>query len=217
MGVDDLEKAVLQDLTGAQVDDNGVIVSASEDGGEPVAIGFRAKKSNGRYRYFWLYRVKFAIPSTNLQTKGDSITFSTPSIEGTVQRRNKPDGTGVHPWKAEVTECDTGVPSSVISDWYDAVYEPSYTGPTLASLALGNLVLAPEFSPGTYAYTAATTNATNTLTATPASGCTVALTANGTAVQSGDSITWETGENTVQAIVTKGTATKTYTVTVTKS
>ena len=128
LGIDDLQKSVVEDLTGAQVDNNGVIISASEDGGDPVAIGFRAKKSNGRYRYFWLYRVKFAIPSTNLETKGDNITFSTPTIEGTVLRRNRPDAGGKHPWKAEVTEGDAGVSASTISGWYDSVYEPAYTG-----------------------------------------------------------------------------------------
>ncbi len=126
LGVDDLPKPVVQVLTGAKVDQNGVIISASEDGGTPVAVGFRARKSNGKYRYFWLYRVKFAIPSTNLQTKGDSITFSTPTIEGTVLRRNKPDAEGAHPWKAEVTEGDTGVSADTITNWYKNVYEPTY-------------------------------------------------------------------------------------------
>ena len=87
---------------------------------------FNPQKSNGKYRYFWLYRVKFGIPSTSLQTKGDSITFSTPSIEGTVMRRNKLDGQNKHPWKTEVTEGDTGVSSSVISGWFSAVYEPDF-------------------------------------------------------------------------------------------
>ena len=59
LGVDDLKVAVVQALTGAEVDDNGVLVSASEDIGAPVAIGFRAAKPNGDYRYFWFYRVKF--------------------------------------------------------------------------------------------------------------------------------------------------------------
>ena len=127
LGVDDIGKTVAEDLTGAQIDDNGVVIAASEDGGDPVAIGFRAKKSNGKYRYFWLYRVKFGIPATNLATKGDSITFSTPTIEGTVLRRNKLDGNGKHPWKAEVTEGDAGVPASVISGWYTQVYEPVFT------------------------------------------------------------------------------------------
>lgn len=71
LGVDDIGKSVAEDLTGAVIDENGVLISASEDGGAPVAIGFRAKKANGKYRYFWLYRVIFGIPATNLTTKGE--------------------------------------------------------------------------------------------------------------------------------------------------
>jgi phi13 family phage major tail protein len=127
LGIDDIGVAAAEDLTGAKLDDNHVVISGSEDGGTPVAVGFRAKKSNGKYRYFWLYRVKFGIPATNLQTKGDSITFSTPTIEGTVFRRNKLDGKGKHPWKAEVNEDDTNVPTSVITGWYTQVYEPVFT------------------------------------------------------------------------------------------
>ena len=125
LGIDDIGAEVASDLTGATIDQNKVLVSASEDGGSPVAVGFRAKKSNGKYRYFWLYRVIFGIPATNLATKGDSITFSTPTIEGTVLRRNKPDANGKHPWKVEVAEGTTGT-ETTIESWYDAVYEPSY-------------------------------------------------------------------------------------------
>ena len=127
LGVDDVGASVASDLTGATIDANGVVVSTSEDGGDPVAVGFRAKKSNGKYKYYWLYRVKFGIPATNLATKGDSITFSTPTIEGTILRRNKVDGKGKHPWKAEVTEGDTAVTADIIANWYKQVYEPSYT------------------------------------------------------------------------------------------
>lgn len=127
LGIDDIGNEAASDLAGATIDSNKVVISASEDGGEPVAVGFRAKKSNGKYRYFWLYRVKFGIPSTSLATKGDSITFSTPTIEGTVLRRNKLDGKNTHPWKAEVTEGSTGVSEDVITNWYKSVYEPVYT------------------------------------------------------------------------------------------
>jgi phi13 family phage major tail protein len=127
LGIDDIGITAAEDLTGAKIDDNHVVVSGSEDGGTPVAVGFRAKKTNGKYRYFWLYRVVFGIPATNLTTKGDSITFSTPTVEGTVLRRNKPDGNGKHPWKAEVNEDDASVPASVISGWYTQVYEPVFT------------------------------------------------------------------------------------------
>ena len=127
LGIDDIGVTAAEDLTGAKLDDNHVVVSGSEDGGSPVAVGFRAKKSNGNYRYFWLYRVVFGIPATNLATKGDSITFSTPTIEGTVVRRNKLDGNGKHPWKSEVNEDDASVPVSVITGWYTQVYEPVFT------------------------------------------------------------------------------------------
>lgn len=126
LGIDDIGVAAAEDLTGAKLDDNHVVVSASEDGGSPVAVGFRAKKANGKYRYFWLYRVVFGIPATNLATKGDAITFSTPTIEGTVLRRNKIDANNKHPWKSEVNEDDLDVPSAVITGWYNEVYEPVF-------------------------------------------------------------------------------------------
>lgn len=130
LGIDDIGVNAAEDLTGAKLDDNNVLISTAEDGGDPVAVGFRAKKANGKYRYFWLYKVKFSVPATNLATKGDNITFSTPTIEGTVLRRNKLDGQGKHPWKAEVNEDDTNVPASVITGWYTEVYEPTFVETT---------------------------------------------------------------------------------------
>ena len=68
LGIDDIGTAVANDLTGAQIDTNHVLISASENGGAPVAVGFRARMSNGKYKYYWLYRVIFGIPATNLAT-----------------------------------------------------------------------------------------------------------------------------------------------------
>jgi phi13 family phage major tail protein len=130
LGVDDIGRSAAETLTGATADSKGVLVSTAEDISQPVAIGFRAKKANGKFRYFWLYKVKFAAPSDSLATKGDSIAFQTPKIEGTVMRRNKPDGRSNHPWKAEVTEGDQGVTAATINGWYTTVYEPSYSGGT---------------------------------------------------------------------------------------
>lgn len=137
LGIDDIGAEIASALSGATIDSNGVVVSGSDDGGTPVAVAFRARKSNGKYRYYWLYRVKFGIPATNLQTKGDSISFQTPTIEGTIMRRNKVDFNDNHPWKAEVTEGAEGVDDNVISTWYDAVYEP-----------VGDLNLSPGHLPG---------------------------------------------------------------------
>ena len=130
LGVDDIGPSVASDLSGVTIDKNNVIIASSEDATAPVAIGFRAKKSNGKYKYFWLYRVKFGIPASSLATKGDSITFSTPTIEGTIMRRNKVDGNNNHPWKAEVTEGENNVSNDTITNWYKNVYEPTYTSPS---------------------------------------------------------------------------------------
>jgi phi13 family phage major tail protein len=129
LGVSDLGKSVAAALTGATIDRNGVLVSQTENTGMPVAIGFRSMKPDATYRYFWLYRVKFSVPSADMATKGDSITFSTPTIEGTILRRNKPDGQSKHPWKTEANEGDTDVTSATISSWFTTVYEPVYQTP----------------------------------------------------------------------------------------
>ena len=134
LGVDDIGINAAEKLTGAQIDENHVVISQSEGGGKPVALGFRAKKSNGTYRYYWLYRVVFGIPATNLTTKGEEITFSTPTIEGTILRRNKLDGNSRHPWKSEVNEDDVTVPRSVITGWYSQVYEPTFAAPVTLSI-----------------------------------------------------------------------------------
>jgi len=220
LGIDDIGTEIANKLTGAQIDNNHVLVSASENGGVPVAIGFRARKANGTYKYYWLYRVIFGIPATNLATKGDSITFSTPTIEGTIYRRVKLDGQGKHPWKAEANEGDESLPASVIAGWFSKVYEPTFHTPSaeLSALSLGSLTLTPEFSTGTVSYTAATTNATNTVTATAADpDAAVTITNGSTPVTNGAVATWEAGENTLTVVVTSGVLTKTYTVTVTKS
>lgn len=125
LGVDEIGNDAAAALVGARVDANGVLISSGEDVSNYVAIGFRAKKSNGKYKYYWLYRVLFGVPATNLATKGDSITFSTQTIEGTILQRNKVDGANKHLWKAEVTENDSN--AAIISAWYNAVYEPTYT------------------------------------------------------------------------------------------
>ena len=52
LGVDNICLSVAANLTGAAIDSNNVLVSASKDGGAPIAVGFRAKKANGEYRCF---------------------------------------------------------------------------------------------------------------------------------------------------------------------
>lgn len=124
LGVNDLSTAALAALTGATVDKNGILVSAAENMSKPVAIGFQSKSAKGGDRYFWFYRVTFAAPSGTLNTKGETVSFETPSIEGTISRRNKADAFNNHPWKAEVKAGETGVDATTITSWFTTVYEP---------------------------------------------------------------------------------------------
>lgn len=88
---------------------------------------------------------------------------------------------------------------------------------TLASLSFGALTLVPAFSPTVKAYVATTTDATNTITATPTDEeATVAIDNGGTPVASGSAATWAEGDNAVTITVTNDGETDVYTVTVTK-
>lgn len=67
-------------------------------------------------------------------------------------------------------------------------------------------------------YTATTTNATNTITATAEDDDAEITILNGeTPVTNGSAATWAEGANTVKVTVTNGAAQEVYTVTVTKN
>ena len=220
LGIDDIGSVTAAALCGVTVDTNGVVVSTAEDISPYVAIGFRAKKANGKFRYFWLYRVKFGAPGIELATKGDSITFSTPTIEGTIYRRNKLDSNNKHPWKVEATEGAAGVSQAVITNWYNAVYEPG-VGPadaTLASLSIASYNLSPAFNPEKTAYTATGSAATGAITATAEDGgAAVAITVNNASIAAGATANFKSGVNTVKVVVTNDSTVMTYIITVTRS
>lgn len=88
---------------------------------------------------------------------------------------------------------------------------------TLVDLKVGGLKFNEEFKPETLTYTVSTTNASNTITAVPASGTAeIQVKAGEKAVTNGGAVKWNEGENTVTIDVTDGEQTKKYTITVTK-
>lgn len=126
LGVSAITSATAAYLTGATVDSNGCLVDAVEDEAPYVAIGFRSLTTKGTYEYVWLYRVKFAVPNRSYNTKGDSISAVTPTIEGKIYKRNKPDSRGKTVWRNTVTEGESSNSATVISTWFTAVPEPTY-------------------------------------------------------------------------------------------
>ena len=88
----------------------------------------------------------------------------------------------------------------------------------LASLKIGELPLSPAFNKSVMVYTAATSDATNKITAVAKDGeATIAIKVNNADHTNGTAATWDAGENTVVITVTSGTESETYTVAVTKS
>lgn len=113
LGIKDLSPEVLATILGQEKDTNGIVWAGDSDECPYVAIGFRAKKTGGLYRYIWLQKVQFKVPTEKFATKGESITFNTPEIEGTFY---KTLGTGK--WKADYTALPT---DTVAAGWFTTV------------------------------------------------------------------------------------------------
>ena len=122
------------DLLGHSFDANGALVYGDSDVAPYVAIGFRTLKSNGSYRYVWLYKGKFSEPEDNNETKGDSINFQSDTITGNFLKLNKPytfkatlAGTEktVRPWKYELDEESETADEVAISTFFEDVVFPT--------------------------------------------------------------------------------------------
>jgi len=121
LNINDLEPAKQVAILGQTIDSDKTIYAGENDEPPYIALGFRSKKgTGGKYRYIWLYKVKFKIPNENYETKGEGINFITPELEGEFIKRAK-DGM----WKADFT----GLPTDpVATSWFTKVKE--YTAPT---------------------------------------------------------------------------------------
>ena len=214
MGYDgDLELALIPesfrtDVLHETLDANGVLIEDANAELAAFALLFEFDGDRKHIRHV-LYNCSASRPGIEGKTNEDSKEVQTETL--TIKATPLPDG------KVKAKTGNT-TNATAYNGWYSAVYLPQATADaTLSALTIGALALTPEFSPNVTSYAASTTNATNTITATAsAAGATVAITVNGTAVQSGSAATWEAGENTVEIVVTNGTASKTYTVVVTK-
>lgn len=111
LNVDDLSQDAAKFIFGATEAAGGVtgddttkmLVYKGDDDVPDVGVGFYAprKKSGVRsYRAIFFTRVKFGYPNETLDTKGEQMTYGTPTIQGAIQL----DATGV--WKREITVAD---------------------------------------------------------------------------------------------------------------
>lgn len=116
------------DLLGHQIDAKGALVYGDSDVPPWVAIGFRTLKSNGNYRYVWLYKGKFTEPEDANETKGDSINFQTDTISGQFTRLNMSytlNGKKVRPWKYEIDQDSESADAETILSWFTKPVMPT--------------------------------------------------------------------------------------------
>lgn len=87
LGVADDDMAIFAEILGHKVaESGGEMVRSADDTAPWVGLGrVVTKMVNGKYVYKgeFLYKVRFAEPSQEDSTKGESVDFSTPEIEGT--------------------------------------------------------------------------------------------------------------------------------------
>ena len=85
--IDDEDTQTMADLLGHEVGEDNEMVRNANDTAPYVGFGrVVVKMVNGvrKYKVEFLAKVKFAEPSQEDQTKGESVEFSTTEIEGTV-------------------------------------------------------------------------------------------------------------------------------------
>jgi phi13 family phage major tail protein len=94
----------------------GVMVKNSSDTAPYLALGFKAKKANGKYRFIWLLKGKFSPAEEEYKTSEDKVTYNTPKIKASFVKRANDNN-----WQYIADE-DSGFVGA--ETWFTAVYAP---------------------------------------------------------------------------------------------
>lgn len=95
----------------------GVLIRKGGDIPPWVAVGFASLKSNGKYRFTWLAKGKFAPPEQKNETKGEKVVFSTPTIAGSFVKRDCDDE-----WERHIDEDSIDYLASMGTNWFNTPY-----------------------------------------------------------------------------------------------
>ena len=119
----DVPLAIQEMIFGNQIDDNGVLVRTASDRPPYFAVGFKSEKSDGTYRFVWLYKVRAKPMTENYKTKeGQTITRQNGSVEWTAIKRTH-DGR----YQAVADEGENGFDATKAATFLQSVYEPTFT------------------------------------------------------------------------------------------
>lgn len=211
----DLELALVPEFfriayLGESLDSNNVLVERSDAELKPFALMFEFDGDQKHIRHV-LYNCTAGRTAVEGKTNEDKRSVQTEKLN--IKAAPLPNG---------LVKVRTGdnTDAAVYENWYNSVYTPNASASVarLSALTITGVTLTPAFSPYEFAYAAVTSDSSNAVTATGDTGTSVQLLVNGESHTSGSAATWNTGINTIVAIVTKsGCESRTYTVNVTKN
>lgn len=119
----DIPLVIQEMLFANKIDDNGVLVRTAQDKPPYFAVGFKSVKSNGKYRYVWLFKTRAKPVSETFATKeGNTVTRQTPEVEFTAIKRTH-DGR----YQAVADEGENGFDATAAASFLTSVYEPTFT------------------------------------------------------------------------------------------
>ncbi len=124
MNMADLPLSIQQMLLNHKMDDNGVLVRTAGDTPGYYALGFMSEKSDGKYRYIWLYKCRAKPVTEKYATKeGKTINRQTGEIEFTAIKRTY-DGL----YQALADEGENGFTKAMGETFLQSVYTPNFSG-----------------------------------------------------------------------------------------
>lgn len=114
------QKAILRGATYK----NGMLVYNKDDQAKEVAIGWRARNTNGKYEFVWYYCGKFNGGwSEDYETEQDKVKTQTAKMKGTFYSREKDGNSCVEVDESYLLE-EHNSAKSAIEAWFTKVPEP---------------------------------------------------------------------------------------------
>lgn len=115
--VDDLNQEGYDLLMGTTKNADGVTVDNVDDVAPYGALLFRLPFDDGGFRYYCYYKGRFQPPGLTSNTKGGSVEFQNPTINGKFVAREDGTWRAHHDSPSELT--------TVAQSWFASVYEPT--------------------------------------------------------------------------------------------
>ena len=118
----DLPLIIQEMIFGNKIDDNGVLIRSSTDKPPYFAVGFMSEKSNHKFRYVWLFKVRAKPVTENYATKeGTTITRQTGEVEWVAIKR-----THDNQYQAVADEGENGFTAENGATFLQSVYTPVF-------------------------------------------------------------------------------------------